>query len=177
MPITINVGSSKKVGTANYGSLGATCNVSFEAGHDLLESDPAAFQEKVQDAFLACRQAVQEEIACQQNGGSRNPEDNAAVDRAAESAHANGNGTNGNGSSANGSNGHSPTERQMTYARQLASQIKGLGVRRLETLAQRLFGRPLAALTGLDVSVLIDTLKDIKSDLVDLAAILEDDAP
>jgi hypothetical protein len=43
MPITINVGLTKKVGRANYGSVGASCNVSFEASHDQLENDPAGF--------------------------------------------------------------------------------------------------------------------------------------
>ena len=199
MPITINVGLSKKVGTANYGSVGATCNVSFEAGHDLLESDLAGFHQKVKNAFVAARQAVQDELTRELNTPASNgngatnahaaePSHNGSNGNGASNNHTNGNGTNenssngnghaanGNGSNGNGQhngNGRGASEKQMSFAKQLAKSIQGLGIRRLETLAQKMFGKPLAALTSMDASGLIDTLKNIKDGQIDLDSVLE----
>ena len=101
MPLTITTGLSKKIGLPDYGSLGASCTVAFEAGHDLLESDLAGFHEKVKRAFVACRQAVQDELT---------RESNASSNGHASNGHTNGNAANGNGNghvtNGNTTNGH-----------------------------------------------------------------------
>jgi hypothetical protein len=184
--MTVTTGLSKKVGTANYGSVGATCSVTFEADHNLLERDLEGFQQRVRNAFAAAHQAVTDQLARELNTPSGGNETAPSAAAANSGGHSNGNGATGaNGNAANGgqatgprsgNNGHTASGKQLDYARQLAKQIQGLGVRRLETLAQKMYHKPLTALTSMDASGLIDTLKSIKDGKIDLNSVLEGNA-
>ncbi|HPM83887.1 MAG TPA: hypothetical protein PLF81_24440 [Candidatus Anammoximicrobium sp.] len=186
MPLRLNIGLSKKLGLPDYGSLGASCNVDIELDAALLQTDPEAFQRHARNAYDACRRAVQEELARHQAAPSSTPTSHSPATAASTggngnghsgngNGHANGNGTNGNSHGQNGNgrgNGHPASEKQMTYVRQLAGHIKGLGVRRLEALADKMFGKPVAGLTSLEASGLIDALKGIKAGEIDLDTVL-----
>ena len=56
MAMKISVGLQKKVGQPNLGSLGASCHVEFEIDPSLVENNLDGFHNKVNGAFLACRQ-------------------------------------------------------------------------------------------------------------------------
>ena len=62
MPVTLRIGVSRKVGQANYGSLGASCAVELEADVGLLDRDAAGLAARARAAFEACRRAVAEEL-------------------------------------------------------------------------------------------------------------------
>jgi hypothetical protein len=184
MAMRINVGLSKKIGLPDYGSLGASCNLEFELDHALLQNDLEGFHQRVRGAFAACRQAVQDQLAREQQAAGVAPGagPNGLANGRTSSGASPWNGVpgdrrppNGNGhsSAVNGSGGHGASEKQLAYLRQLAKQVPGLGVRRLEALAQRMHGKPVAGLTTLDASGLIDTVKAIKAGQINLDGVLE----
>jgi hypothetical protein len=160
MPLKVNVGLSKKIGQPDYGSRGASCQIELELDGSLRQHDLEAFHLHARNAYVACEQAVDDELARTQQGDNGKV---SAVDthRSPAASHQNDNGH-------NGSNGHRASEKQCGYIRQLAGQIEGLGVRRLDTLANKMFGKPMADITSLDASGMIDTLKSIKAGEIDI---------
>jgi len=174
MPMTLNVGLSKKVGLPDYGSVGASCSVQVELDAQLLREDLDGFHVQVCNAYAACRQAVQDELSRHQtNGMSEQP----VTDNDAPAGRTGRHNGNGHSTTSNGNVAHSASQKQLDYITQLARQIRGLGIRRVETLAEKMFGKPLAGLNSLDASGLIDMLKSVKAGDVDLNDVLEDAAP
>ena len=168
MAVTIHVGLTRKMGMPNYGSIAASCAVDFEADAGLLQGDLKGFHQHIGKAYAACHEAVQQELARQQGtetvtNGQSNGQNLAQTPGQLGPAFC---------ATAQNGNGHPISEKQMSYLRQLAKQVEGLGIRRLETLTQKMYGKPLAALTSFDASGLIDTIKSIKAGQVDLAAVL-----
>jgi hypothetical protein len=63
VPLTLNVGVSKKLGLPEYSSVGATCSVQVELDSALLEHDLEGFHERARAAYVASHQAVHDELA------------------------------------------------------------------------------------------------------------------
>jgi hypothetical protein len=174
MPLTLNVGFTRKVGEANYGSRGASVNLEIEVESGLVR-EPDKLQAKIDYLFRQAKASVDAQL----NGSAepQQPPPMAANSNGGNGVQ-NGNGhapasTNGNG---HGNGSHRAFEKQMNFVNQLARGIRGLGVRRLESLTGRMFGKPLSDLTSLDASSLIDTLKAIKDGTVPLDAALNNGA-
>jgi len=62
VPLTLNVGLSRKVGEANYGSRGASVNFEVEVESTLVR-EPDQLREKVRYLFRLAKDAVEEELS------------------------------------------------------------------------------------------------------------------
>jgi hypothetical protein len=63
MPLRLTVGIARKLGLPKFSSIGASCNLELELPEGLLHTDLGAFQRQVRDAYVACHQAVHDELA------------------------------------------------------------------------------------------------------------------
>jgi hypothetical protein len=153
MPLKTTVGLCKKIGQADYGSLGASCHVEFNLDNSLVQHDLAAFHQHVRDAFVACSQAVNDELARQLE---------PAITAKPVPTKPGSNGHNNYSQSAT-TPAAGESDKQLAYLRQLASQTPNVGTRKLEDLAQHVCGKPSVGLSSSEASRLIDTLKAVKS--------------
>lgn len=141
MPLRLSAGISKKMGLPNYGSLGATCHVEVELDAGLLADDLDGLHRHVRNAYSACSRAVNDELARHlraMNNGSEQvaPEHEVAAQPDADRAGIDQPETGGNGRGhASGDTREPATPRQIEFIRFLASQVRGLGVRRLGAVA------------------------------------------
>ena len=63
MAAKLSVGLQKKLGLPGYSSIGASCHVEFEVETSLMKSNLEGFHQKVQNAYSACQQAINEQLA------------------------------------------------------------------------------------------------------------------
>jgi hypothetical protein len=121
MPLKLNVSLSKKIGQPDFGSLGASCSVEVELPHDIISSDLATFHRQARNAYVACAQAVNDELA-------RRKQADGAVASSSHSPPVNGNGENHRGANGRASssqpngNGH----RRAGGRRATASQVRAI---------------------------------------------------
>ena len=109
MPIKLNVGLSRKVGEANYGSRGASVHLELEVEASLA-ADPAALRDRVRQLFQMARTSVDEELADSNQGPPCNG-----------NGHATGNGK-GNGNGLRSSNGRNATQSQVRAIHAIANR-------------------------------------------------------
>ena len=159
MPLKLNVGLSRKIGEANYGSRGASVNLELELDSAIV-GEPERLQDRIRQMFQLAKQSIDEElhIAADSPSASPSPSNtNGAADSNRQHAPPR--------SSANGDGHGRGTQRGGTIPSATASQVRALHAiakrqrLNLEGVVRDQFGvDDPAALTIAQASELIDEL-------------------
>jgi hypothetical protein len=198
MPLKLNVGLMKKIGQPRYGSLCASCHLEIEMESSLLESDADAFRDRIRRTFAVCRRAVETELAvgdlrrldtrpatleaaagdaAGDAGGNRRLAEHAAKSGVLKSGAGRNDAADGDRDGPDSEQEFLPASAsQIDYVRRLASRIGRAAGLRVEVLAQRCFGKPLAELSRRQATRLILTLRAVKAGELDWEAVMEDSA-
>lgn len=165
MPMKLNVGLSRKVGEANYGSRGATVNLELELDSTLV-AEPERLQERIRELFGLAKASIDEELHVEPTQPAANAQ-RSTSQPATPPRQPHANGRNGasrsttNGYRSNG-NGRQPTNNPPPAT---ASQIRALhaianrqGLNLEAVLQERFDLSDAVTLTIAEASQLIDEL-------------------
>ena len=185
MSVKLNIGLSRKVGEASFGSRGASINLEVELDNGVL-NDPGLLRDRVQDLYVLARQSVDEELQRPAEAGPSEPShtngnEHGRISPTANSnghknGHANGHRTNGHGTNGRAANGHSPNNGnghingnghgRIEVARATQSQIRAIfaiskrqGLDPHTVINDRYRVHKMEELTIREASALIDDLK------------------
>lgn len=152
MSIKLNLGISKKIGLPDYGSAGSQCNLEIELDSSTLDH-PEEFHRRVQEAYAACRSAVEDEL--------RNHRDKSIRDSRPSPPSRT---EYGNSNSPGRNESRYPASpKQLDFIGKLSKGIKGLTTRKLDEYCQHTFGKASMELSAQEASKLIDSLKNAKA--------------
>jgi hypothetical protein len=70
VPLKFTAGLSKKLTAANRGSLAASCRIEIEIDESF-SNDPDGIQRRVEQAYTACRRAVEDELGRQEKASGQ----------------------------------------------------------------------------------------------------------
>ena len=171
MTLKLQVGSSRKLATNDFGSHGAHCGIELSLDPLAMEQ-PEVFQQRLTRLFATCREAVEEEL--QRQLGNETVAPPAELGTHSRITHDNGQPVNRNGN-GNGSRrtARGASEKQLKFIRTLASAVQGLDHNQLELLSERMFNSTVDHLSSMDASAMIDTLQGIKQGRLQLQRLLD----
>jgi hypothetical protein len=145
MPLTLNVGLSKKVGEPDYGSRGASVNLELELDSGTV-NEPDRLRDRIRQMFHLARDAIREELA---GNGTPAPQASAPLGPPAPGA-ANG------GYGGNHGNRDRPATQSQVRALHAITRKQGLNLSQL--VRQRFLAQRPEDLSLRDASALIDEL-------------------